>query len=79
MPVAALAFGNLVVKGLAAIALFSMMLSYIPTLRFYRLSKWWAFTMPLIGTLYLGMTWTSALRYWQGKRSQWKGRTYTNT
>jgi hypothetical protein len=79
MPVAALAFGTLVARVLAAIALLSMMLSYVPTLRFYRLSKWWALTMPLIGTLYLGMTWTSALRYWRGKRSQWKGRIYTKT
>jgi len=79
MPVAALAFGTLVARGLAVIALFSMMLSYMPTLRFYHLSKWWALTMPLIGTLYLCMTWTSALRYWQGKRSQWKGRIYTKT
>jgi hypothetical protein len=58
------------------LGLASMILSYVPTLRFFRLSKLWALTMPVIGTLYLGMTWTSAFRYWQGKRSQWKGRVY---
>jgi len=53
-----------------------MMLVYLPTLKFYERSGWWALTMPLIGALYLAMTWTSAIRYWQGKGSQWKGRVY---
>jgi hopene-associated glycosyltransferase HpnB len=49
---------------------------YIPTLRFYGLSPLWALLMPLIGLLYLAMTWNSALRYWRGERSRWKGRIY---
>ncbi len=32
--------------------------------------------MPLIGTLFLAMTWHSALRDWGGRRSEWKGRVY---
>jgi len=32
--------------------------------------------LPLGAGLYLGMTWSSAIRYWRGVRSQWKGRVY---
>ncbi|HEB77357.1 MAG TPA: glycosyltransferase [Methylothermaceae bacterium] len=53
-----------------------MGLTYWPTLRFYRLSGWWILALPLIGTLYLAMTWDSALRYWRGERSSWKDRVY---
>jgi hopene-associated glycosyltransferase HpnB len=60
----------------AAAMLTAMMLSYIPTLRYYGRSPAWALAMPLIATLYLGMTWSSAIRYWRGVRSRWKGRTY---
>ena len=28
------------------------------------------------GLLYLLMTWSSAIRYWSGQRSMWKGRRY---
>jgi hypothetical protein len=27
--------------------------------------------------LYLGMTWSSAIRYWRGVRSRWKDRSYS--
>ncbi len=64
------------VRVLGAIGLYCMIKSYMPTLYFYRRSPLWAFAMPLIGTLYLAMTWTSAIRYWRGKRSEWKGRIY---
>jgi len=53
-----------------------MALTYLPTLLFYHRSPLWVLTLPLIGVLYLGMTWTSALRYWRGERSHWKDRTY---
>jgi hopene-associated glycosyltransferase HpnB len=62
---------------IAAAALLAMAVSYLPTLRFYRRSPFWALTMPVIGTLFLGMTWTSAARFWQGERSSWKKRVYT--
>lgn len=75
-PVVGLAFGSGGTRYLSAFALAGMIVSYLPILRFYRISKWWALSMPVIGALYLGMTWTSAIRYWQGKRSEWKGRTY---
>jgi len=54
----------------------AMTLSYLPMLRYYRMSPLWALLLPLSATLYLGMTWGSAIRYWGGVRSRWKGRTY---
>ena len=51
-----------------------MAVCYLPTLLYYRLSPGWTLTMPLIGTLFLAMTWHSALRDWGGRRSEWKDR-----
>ena len=65
------------VKLLSAFCLISMVLTYLPTLKFYRMSAWWALAMPLIGSLYLAITWTSAINHWRGQTSQWKGRAYT--
>ena len=77
VPAVGLTIGAPPARCLAAVALGAMILNYMPTLRFYRMSRWWALTMPLTGTLYLCMTWTSAIRYLTGKRSQWKGRIYS--
>lgn len=67
------------VKAAAAIALLVMVVSYLPILRFYKLPAYWALMLPVIGVLYLAMTWDSALRYWRGERSRWKDRTYIRT
>ena len=76
LPIVSAAFGTVQARILSVIALGTMIKSYLPILSFYSRSKWWALTLPMIGILYLGMTWTSAIRYWRGKRSQWKERTY---
>jgi hopene-associated glycosyltransferase HpnB len=76
IPVIGLLLPFAYVKLLSAFCLAGMMLTYLPTLRFYRISGWWALPMPLIGTLYLAMTWTSAVNYWLGETARWKGRTY---
>lgn len=65
-------------RACAVLALVAMMASYVPTLRYYQLSPAWAFLMPLVGVLYLAATWESAIRYWRGLRSQWRGRVYTS-
>lgn len=62
--------------GAALAALALMTASYLPTLRYYGLSPLWALGLPAAATLFLAMTWSSALRYWGGRRSQWKGRVY---
>jgi hypothetical protein len=54
-----------------------MILSYLPTLKFYHQPRGWAVALPLIATLYLAMTWSSAIRFWAGAGSPWKGRFYT--
>ncbi len=54
----------------------AMWIVYSPTLKFYQLSRLWVVALPLIGTLYLLMTWTSAFRYSRGERAQWKNRRY---
>jgi hopene-associated glycosyltransferase HpnB len=61
---------------LAIAALLAMMCTYLPILSFYGRSRLWATALPLISVLYLAMTWTSALRYWRGEGSTWKGRHY---
>jgi hopene-associated glycosyltransferase HpnB len=50
--------------------------AYLPTVRFYRLSPFWIIILPIIATLFLLMTWSSAIDYWRGRRSVWKGRMY---
>jgi len=79
IPPAALMLPDAAVRMVAATTLGAIMFSYLPTLRFYSRSPAWALAMPLIGTLYLAMTWTSALRYWYGQGSSWKDRVYTKT
>ncbi len=76
MPVVGLFFPSITAVMASLCGLYFMMLAYIPTLKFYRLSWKWAFLMPVIGMLFLTMTWTSAIRYWQGKGARWKGRAY---
>ena len=64
-------------KFFSALGLTIMILCYLPTLKFYGLPGRWALALPLIGILYLAMTWTSAMRYWLGGGSHWKGRAYS--
>ncbi len=61
---------------LALGALIIMMATYLPTLRYYAMAPLWAPAMPLIGVLFLAMTWTSAIHYWRGRRAHWRGRSY---
>jgi len=65
--------GTRVVGG---IALFTMMLSYFPIVKFYQRSPAWVLSLPFAALLYLAMTWGSAIGYWRGRRASWKGRVY---
>ena len=76
IPVAGLLFPSFSTWILSLLSLLFMVRGYIPTLKFYGLNWKWAFFMPLIGMLFLAMTWTSAIRYWRGKGAEWKGRAY---
>ncbi len=63
----------------SAVALVAMMTTYLPVLHFYRRSPLWALALPVAGTFYVFMTITSAVRYWRGERSRWKGRVYASS
>jgi len=58
--------------GLAAWGL--MAITYLPTVRFYRMSPLWAAALPMAAVFYTYATWVSAVRYWLGRGGQWKGR-----
>jgi len=51
-----------------------MTLSFLPTVRFYRVSLVWAPLLPLTAVFYTYATWLSAVRYWMGRGGLWKGR-----
>jgi len=67
-------FHNTQQAGISILVLFIMCFTYIPVLRFYNLSPFYSLVFPLTGILFLGMTWTSAIRYWRGERMRWRGR-----
>jgi hopene-associated glycosyltransferase HpnB len=76
VPVAGVVVGAPTVRLVSIIALTAMVLTYVPTLGFYRRSPLWALALPLTGTLYLLMTVSSAVREWRGLGAVWKGRAY---
>ena len=77
LPVAGFFFPGTSAKIISACTLSGLVLSYVPTLKFYGRPRAWALAMPLIATLYLVMTWSSAIRFWVGAGLSWKGRYYT--
>ncbi|MER5602211.1 glycosyltransferase [Streptomyces sp. NPDC002265] len=50
--------------------------TYVPMLRYYRLSRWLAPLLPFTAFLYLLMTVDSAVQHYRGRGAAWKGRTY---
>jgi hopene-associated glycosyltransferase HpnB len=78
LPWSGLLSSSLVVRCFAIAGLCAMISTYLPTLRYYRRAILWAPILPFAGGLFLLMTWSSALRYWRGKRSEWKGRVYAS-
>jgi len=76
VPVIMVASSNILLFCLSLSSLLIMFLTYVPILRFYRRSWAWGLCLPLIAVLFLAMTWTSAIRYWRGERTRWKGRVY---
>jgi hopene-associated glycosyltransferase HpnB len=74
VPVSALFQEQVFIFGLAILILQSI--SYMPTLRYYSMNPVYALVLPLIGVLYLVMTWSSAYRYYFAKGANWKGRYY---
>ena len=54
----------------------AMALSFVPVLRFYRLSPLWGLALPWIASLYLYYTLNSAYQYLRRRGGQWKGRVH---
>lgn len=75
VPLAALAFGG-VTRWLGLAALVALLVSYLPTLRYYRRNPLVALFLPLTASCFLAASWYSALRAWLGTRSVWKQRRY---
>lgn len=63
---------------LGLFAWLAMALSFMPTLRFYRVSLLWSFALPGIALLYLFYTLTSAYKYLRRQGGQWKGRVHVD-
>lgn len=76
VPVVMVFSSSLPLRYFSLLSLAIMFFTYIPILRFYHRSWGWALGLPLIATLFLAMTWTSAIRYWRGEHTRWKGRIY---
>jgi hopene-associated glycosyltransferase HpnB len=52
--------------------------SFVPTLRRFGRSYWWAAALPMIALFYMGATLGSALNFWRGRGTHWKNRAYQN-
>jgi hopene-associated glycosyltransferase HpnB len=78
-PVMGLAHRSILPRAAAWLGTISMWAAYLPVVRFYRQSPFLVITLPVVASLYLLMTWSSAIRYWRGQRSVWKGRRYGRT
>lgn len=74
-PVVVLFAHDSIARILGATALALMLLTFFPTVRFYRLSRLWAPLLPLVALFYCYATCVSAVRYWLGRGGHWKGRT----
>ena len=75
-PFAFLMITNAKIAVISLMTWVAMLITYKPTLIYYHRSLLWGLTLPIIGSLYLAMTWASAHRYWQGERASWKDRRY---
>lgn len=77
-PIVSLFLPGLTSKLIALLTILIMVVTYLPILKFYGRHPAWSITLPLIGILYLLMTWISALRYISGSGSSWKQRQYSS-
>jgi hopene-associated glycosyltransferase HpnB len=66
--------GKPVARILGIIACVLMATSFLPTIRYYRLSRTWTLLLPVTAAVYAYATVLSAVRFWLGHGGQWKGR-----
>ena len=53
-----------------------MLLTFSPTVKFYKIGKFFTFTLPLSAIIYGCMTLSSAINYFFFEGNNWKGRKY---
>jgi hypothetical protein len=73
-PMALFFAGNMLARALGIFCYFAMAASFLPAVRYFRLSPAWAFLLPVTACFYGYATLLSAVRYWLGRGGQWKGR-----
>ena len=76
-PVLAL-FASGLPRYLGLLAWATMSLSFVPTLRYYRLSPIWSVALPGIALLYMAYTLQSAYQHFRRRGGQWKGRVHAD-
>lgn len=75
LPVGLAVFAHGVPRAAGITAWLTMSAAYAPTVRYYRISMLWSLILPAVALFYAGATVHSAIRYWQGRGGEWKGRT----
>ncbi|BCI67966.1 glycosyltransferase [Acetobacter aceti] len=77
LPVFLALFGKGQARKLAALAWMASMASYMPTLRRFRMSPFWALLLPIVAIFYTAATVGSAVDHHRGRGVRWKNRAYT--
>lgn len=67
-------FGSGAARAIATATWVMMASAFLPTLRFYGRSSWWAPALPAIAFVYMLFTLDSAVQHWRGRGGMWKGR-----
>lgn len=76
VPIAGLLSLDLKIMILCIAAISFMCITYLPVLKFYSQKAIFAPLLSLVAICYVAMTWSSALKYWKGQGTYWKGRKY---
>jgi hypothetical protein len=71
-------FASHVPRYLGLLVWAAMSLSFVPTLRYYRLSPLWSLALPAIAFLYMCYTLNSAYQHFRRRGGQWKGRVHAD-
>ena len=77
-PPALALFASGLPRYLGLLAWGAMSLSFVPTLRYYRLSPIWSVALPGIALLYMTYTLHSAYQHFRRRGGQWKGRVHAD-
>ena len=77
-PVALALFARGVPQFIGIFVWILMALAFRPTLKFYRLSTFWAPALPAIAAMYMAFTLDSAYQHARGRGGMWKGRAQAN-